>query len=71
MSDLVFVEENELDYYLQYLPVLFIEMTSDHFGDVPSLPKAGSTSNVMKDFISQDFQASFADPKVNILFKKA
>lgn len=66
MNDLAFVEENELDYYLQYLPLLFNEMTSDHFGDVSSLLKAGSTNNLMKDFTLEDFQAIFADPKVNI-----
>ena len=70
-SDLAFVEGNELDYYLQYLPVLLNEMTSDHFGDVPSLPKEGSTNNLMKDFILEDFQAIFADPKVNIFFLKS
>lgn len=64
MSDLGFVEENELNYYLQCLPVLLNEMTSDRFGDIPSLPKAGSTNNLMKDFILKDFQEIFADRKV-------
>lgn len=63
-GDLAFVEENELDYYLQCLPVLFNEITSDHFGDVPSLPKAGSKNNLMKNFILEDFQAIFAHLKV-------
>lgn len=70
MSALDFDGENGSDYYLPYLPVLLNEMTSDHFGHVPSLPKAGSPNNLKKDIILEEFQAIFADPKVNFFFLK-
>lgn len=68
MSALDFDEENGSDNDLPYLSVLLNEMKSDHFGHVPSLPKARSPNNLNKDFILEEFQAIFADPKVNFYF---
>lgn len=68
MSALDFDEENGSDYYLPYLTVLLNEMTSDNLGHVPSLPKAGNPNNLKKDVILEEFQAIFAEPKVNFFF---
>lgn len=64
MNALDFDVKNGSDYYLPYLSVLLNEMTSDHFGHVPSLPKAGSPNNFKWDVILEEFQAIFVDPKV-------
>lgn len=68
MNALAFGEENGSTYYLTYLSVLLNEMTSDHFGHVPGLPKAGSPNNLKRDVILEEFQANFSDPKVNFYF---
>lgn len=66
MSALDFDGKNVSD--LPYLSVLLNEMRRYPFGHAPSLPKAGSPNNPKKVVILEEFQAIFADPKVNFYF---